>query len=320
MSISILYKGQEESLDEDDCFLLKRLQELYSETDESAEWNLELCPGNGKPTVHENTVRLPFKFYRSFSENLPPNFDEHARQKLLYNELSRDYMAAIAGDTEKEVRFLQHVMGEKQGKALDLCCGVGRHAGLMAAKGWQVTGVDFSATQIQTAKQINASTRIKFVQMDARQLNLPDKDFELALCMWTTYNYFSKEKDLTDFLAATARHQPKGGVLVLDAKNIPALPARLLYKRSREQGPDKLELLIHKRIHKNIQNSQYLYFFSGSRRAFYLDEEFVRFYAQEELTALSREWYDVVNVYGDFDMSRYDPMTSRRFIVVLQRK
>ena len=320
MSLRIIYHGQEELLDEDDFFLLQKLRRLYPENSKVASWNLELCSDSGQPIVQDNTVRLPFKFYRSLSENLPPNFDEHARQKLLYNELSQDYMTAIAGDTEKETRFLEGLLGPRRKKILDLCCGVGRHATLMADKGFPVTGVDFSAAQIETAQKRNASPLVKFVQMDVRKLDLPEKDFDLAACMWTTYNYFSEEKDFTDFITAVAHHQPKGALLVLDAKNIPALSPRRLYRRSCQHGTDKLELLIHKRIRGNIQNSQYLYFFSGSRLAFYLDEEFVRFYYVDELAALSRNWYDIVKVYGDFDMSPYEPQSSRRFIVVLLRK
>lgn len=320
MSIRIIYQDKGVSLDADDRFLLQELYRLYPESNEISEWNLELCNGSGLPTVREATVHLPFKFYRSWSDNLPSNFDEHARHKLLYNELSRDYMTAIAGNTEKEVQFLYQIIGGSNAKVLDLCCGVGRHATLLAARGFQVTGIDFSDAQIQTARKRNPSQHIKFLQMDVRQLKLTERDFGLAVCMWTTYNYFSREKDFCDFISAVAHHQPEGAILVLDAKNIPALPPRRLYRRSYQHDADKLELLIHKRVRANIQNSQYLYFFSGSRSAFYLDEEFVRFYDLVELTAMSKKWYDIVNVYGDFDMSKYEVLNSQRFIVVLRRK
>ena len=46
----------------------------------------------------------------------------------------------------------------------------------------------------------------------------------------------------------------------------------------------------------------------------------LRFYYLNEIDEIVNKYFDVVEVYGDFDMSEYSQEKSRRFIVVLKRK
>ena len=65
----------------------------------------------------------------------------------------------------------------------------------------------------------------------------------------------------------------------------------------------------------------HLYFIKDKDdKKFYFDDEFVRFYTLDEITKLVNEYYEVVDVFGDFDFSSYDKKMSNRFIVVLRRK
>lgn len=55
------------------------------------------------------------------------------------------------------------VTGLQTGRALDLGCGEGRNAVWLAEQGWQVTGVDFSETGLQKAREL---ARVRKVQVD----------------------------------------------------------------------------------------------------------------------------------------------------------
>jgi SAM-dependent methyltransferase len=48
----------------------------------------------------------------------------------------------------------QEVAHLRPGRALDLACGEGRNALWLAARGWQVTGVDFSAVALEKAREL----------------------------------------------------------------------------------------------------------------------------------------------------------------------
>ena len=110
--------------------------------------------------------------------------------------------------------------------------------------------------------------------------------------------------------------------MILDSKNIPRLNNRRVYKRNNSiNNGIEIELVVNKYIINNIQNSQYLYFIKDKDdKKFYFDDEFVRFYTLDEITKLVKEYYEVADVFGNFDFSSYDKKMSNRFIVVLRRK
>jgi SAM-dependent methyltransferase len=62
------------------------------------------------------------------------------------------------------------------GRALDLACGAGRHALLLAERGWQVTAVDASVAGIKLGK---AEARKRDVKVDWRVADLERGEFEI---------------------------------------------------------------------------------------------------------------------------------------------
>ncbi len=55
-------------------------------------------------------------------------------------------------------------------RALDIGCGRGRHALLLADRGWQVSGVDFVPEAIHAARGLPGAERVSFVVGDAADL------------------------------------------------------------------------------------------------------------------------------------------------------
>ncbi len=72
---------------------------------------------------------------------------------------------------ELVVRFTSQL---KPGRALDLACGVGRHALYLAERGWQVSAVDSSKVAIET---LSRSAANKGLQVDARVADLERGEF-----------------------------------------------------------------------------------------------------------------------------------------------
>jgi SAM-dependent methyltransferase len=54
------------------------------------------------------------------------------------------------------------------GRAIDLACGLGRHARSLADSGWQVDAVDFSPVAIEVAKADSDSGQVSYTVGDAR--------------------------------------------------------------------------------------------------------------------------------------------------------
>ena len=274
----------------------------------------------------ENIVYIPIDFQGNLSEYKNISFTEHAKNKLLYNDLSKYYMQAIVNDTNIETNFIKKLfnkyLNKNTGKILDCCCGVGRHDYLLGKDGFEVTGIDISSKQIETAKKIHNNKNVEYEVMDVRNINLEEKDYDMSICMWTTYNYLSLDKDFEKFIKSNYNHQKTGSILILDSKNIPKLEKRRVYKRnSYIDNVMNMELIVNKFIIGNIQNSQYFYFIKESNeKKFLFDQEFVRFYKLSEIKKLTENYYEVIDIYGDFDMEEYRENESNRFIVILKRK
>ncbi|MDO4369269.1 MAG: class I SAM-dependent methyltransferase [bacterium] len=300
--------------------------EFLKDLSEKYDWIVFFNHENNRIIELGNIIYMPIDFQGNLDEFKNKSFTEHAKNKLLYNELSKYYMQAIVNDTNQETDFVKKVYRDNisitPGTILDCCCGVGRHDYLLANSDYKVTGIDISQNQIDTANKNNKTENVNYQVMDVRDINLPFKDYDMSICMWTTYNYLSLDKDFLKFIKSNYNHQKEGGILILDAKNIPRLEKRRVYKRNDSyKNKMELELIVNKFVINNIQNSQYFYFINeNGNKKFYMDEEFVRFYNLDEIKELTKDYYEVINVYGDFDFSDYDVKNSNRFIVVLRRK
>ena len=268
-----------------------------------------------------NFVQCRYRFGGVPQKFQAQSFTEHAKNKILYNELSWLYMDSIANDTPREVDFLKKIFTENHAKKiLDCCCGVGRHAARLGELGFKVTGIDASKAQINTAQQNNKNANVEYFVHDAENFRLSDKNYDAAICMWTTYNYFSKENDLKAVLKCLSAHLREGGLLILDSKNIPILDKERLYHRIKKKNNLDMTLLVYKRVADSVQISRYFYFLDvNGTKNFYLDEEFVRFYSLAELQKLSRFAFEPVYAYGDFDGNFFKEAESERMITVWKK-
>lgn len=303
---------------------LESKDDFINETSKKYDWILYFKKNINAVECKENIVYSPIDLKGDLSIFNDMSFTEHAKNKKYYHDFSNYYMYTLANDTQKETDFLMKVfkkyLNKDRGKVLDCCCGVGRHSYIMAQNGFKVTGVDFSEDQINNAKRIHNHPNIDYRNMDVRNLNLDDKDYDMSCCMWTTYNYLSMDSDLRKFIESTYNHQKAGGILVLDSKNIPRLDPHRLYNRYNEDGNFKMEIMINKYVYNNIQNSQYFLFINDDGdKKFFFDDEFVRFYTIDELKEIVAGYYEVIDIYGDFDMNDYNEKTSNRFITVLRK-
>ena len=59
--------------------------------------------------MFENIVYIPINMKGDLEQFKNKSFTEHAKNKLLYNELSKYYMEAIANDTDLESEFISSV-------------------------------------------------------------------------------------------------------------------------------------------------------------------------------------------------------------------
>lgn len=103
---------------------------------------------------------------------------------------------------------------------LDLGCGTGGHARLMAQRGYQVTGVDHSQAMLAIARAKanadSASDPVAFHQGDIRNLEL-DQTADVAIAMFAVMGYMFTNEDLASAFRSVRKHLTPKGLFVFDA-------------------------------------------------------------------------------------------------------
>ncbi len=131
---------------------------------------------------------------------------------LDFVRFSRDGETTIA-----EAGFVEQALGLSPGdRVLDVPCGGGRMALELAAGGYSVTGVDFSAELLETARRgaLDRDVSVAWEQRDMRDLPW-DGEFDAVLCWWNSFGYFDDPGN-ADFLRAVFRALKPGGRFLLD--------------------------------------------------------------------------------------------------------
>lgn len=105
---------------------------------------------------------------------------------------------------------------------IDLGCGTGNHANLLAQNGYQVLGVDRSEAMLAIAQNSEIPGRLRFLPGDIRNLQLSES-FDAAISLFHVMCYLYKNEDLQLAFQNVSRHLHKGGVFIFDCWYGPAV-------------------------------------------------------------------------------------------------
>jgi len=111
-------------------------------------------------------------------------------------------------------------------RALDLCCGTGDVAFDLAARGAEVTGMDFSRSMLKCAAERNSDANVDFQCGDALNTDLPENNFDVVTMAYGLRNLSDFEGGLQEMYRVT---KPGGRILVLDLGKPSFEPWRWLY-------------------------------------------------------------------------------------------
>jgi len=128
------------------------------------------------------------------------------------------WIAACSPERDRaEVDFIEQVLrlGPKA-EVLDVPCGHGRHSIELAARGYNVTGVDYS-TEFLSAARNSAAERdleVHWEQRDMRDLPWPGR-FEGAICCGNSFGYLEHDENV-EFLRAVGQSLKPGARFLID--------------------------------------------------------------------------------------------------------
>jgi len=124
----------------------------------------------------------------------------------------RDWDARYAGRESEPWRgpnaFLADFAGElPPGRAIDLACGAGRNAVWLAERGWEVTGVDFSAVALERARTMASARGVKVSWLRANLVDYqpPAAAFDLVVVSYLQLPARQRREVLRRAAGAVAR-------------------------------------------------------------------------------------------------------------------
>ncbi|RPI03088.1 MAG: class I SAM-dependent methyltransferase [Ignavibacteriae bacterium] len=143
--------------------------------------------------------------------------------ETLFENYARTYdREEFTQGTVQETDFIEQEIGfDKKKRILDIGCGTGRHAVELAKRGYSVTGIDLSESQLNRAREkaLEAGVTVVFEQADARQLKFSD-EFDVALILCEG-GFSLMETDEMNYLIlqGAARALKNGGFFFLTTLN-----------------------------------------------------------------------------------------------------
>jgi SAM-dependent methyltransferase len=103
-------------------------------------------------------------------------------------------------------------------RLLELACGTGSHALELEKFGYNIVATDYSNDMLACArrKATQVLSTIDFRWQDMRTLDLPDRPFDAALCLFDSIGYVASNEALTQVLRGVHDHLRPGGLFVFE--------------------------------------------------------------------------------------------------------
>lgn len=221
--------------------------------------------------------------------------------------------------TKEEVEFIIESCGLKPGMSvIDMGCGIGRHANLLAEYGIMVTGIDYVDSNIAAARaNAPVGSCATFVLGDCREVDVRSNDadnpYDAAICLYDVIGSYVSLESNQRILDNLAKHLKQGGMAVISVMNFELTNAKAKYKFSFSQEPNRLlELAPGSIMEKtgDVFHSEYLL----------LDEDEHIVYRREQFTDGMDLPKELVVRDRRFSMDEITRMCQRAGLKVLQAK
>jgi SAM-dependent methyltransferase len=194
---------------------------------------------------------------------------------------------------------------------LDVACGRGRHARILAARGFDVTGIDLAPDSIRYALQF-ANDHLHFYQHDMRMpfwINY----FDYAFNFFTSFGYFATEREHRNALRSISQSLKPNGVFVMDYLNVQYAQDHLVHRSEKTIEGVHFHLVkwsddthFYKRIVIQDPAVKEPLEFTEKVARFSLDD-FKKMFSAQDLT--------ITEYFGDYNFKPFDIRNSERLVM-----
>jgi SAM-dependent methyltransferase len=227
---------------------------------------------------------------------------------ILYEQRDDEEAEAFA---DALLRYLDPSPGARM---LDIACGEGRLSRSLAARGYDVTGIDLSHASISLAQRSEAPN-LHFYVHDMR-MPFYVNYFNLAFNFFTSFGYFGKPRDHHMAARAFASALKPGGFLVVDYLNVETVLAGLVPEEEMERGG------INFSIRRRYDGSHFIKeirFNDRNGNPQHFTERVAAFRLADFLQLFRKVKLGLVNTFGDYRLQPFNPGESPRLVMVLKK-
>jgi len=212
--------------------------------------------------------------------------------------------------------------GIEPASALDVACGIGRHAVELGERGVSVRGIDISESYLDRARERvtdrGLGGTVTVERADMRDLAERTDEYDLVYNLWTSFGYYDEATN-REILAGMADRVADGGALVLELINregvladfrssvVPESDEDSLVVESAEYDPETARMETTRRV------------FAATDEGYEYEGEMVydvRLYAPAELAALCRRvGFGDVSLYAGLDGEPLERESTRLVVV-----
>ena len=251
--------------------------------------------------LHENTIVKDIPWFRRW-------FDATYYHKLYTHHNDQEAQNFI----DELVYQLQPSLDSS---IIDVGCGTGRHSKYLASKGFQVTGIDLSFSNIKEAKN-SVSKSLSFFCHDMR-IPFRNKSFNYVFNFFTGFGFFKNESEHDIIIRNMSDALKPAGVLVLDYLNAAYAEKHLVVAEKREMDGISYNITrwsddehIYKKISIDDKNMP---------GTFKHTEKVTKFRFRDFDKMFSANNLHIQKVYGDYNLNEYDFENSPRLILIARK-
>jgi SAM-dependent methyltransferase len=212
-------------------------------------------------------------------------------------------------------RLLDHLKPSKDSRMLDVACGKGRHSRFLAKQGYDVTGIDLSPDSIAFARQFE-NDRLHFYQHDMR---LPAwiNYFDYAFNFFTSFGYFKTRREHDDAISSIVKSLKPSGYVLIDYLNVHYAEDHLVHNEIKTIDETRYE------IHRWMDDTHFYKKIVITDPTLDKPLQFVEKVAKLSLgdftDMFSFQGMQVAEVFGDYQLNKYDVKKTPRMIVVARK-
>ena len=222
-------------------------------------------------------------------------------------------------DDKEAAHFIEHLLGylkpPRESRLFDIACGRGRHARILASRGFDVTGIDIAPDNIAFAKKFETN-KLHFYVHDMR-LPCWINYFHIAFNFFTSFGYFNTDREDRDAMRSIAQSLMRKGVFVMDYLNV---------KYTEEHLVPNSDFLINgvqyqcrkwfdqKHFYKHIEIDD-----QGARKTLAFTERVTKFSLADFKKLFTSQGLNIVETFGDYALNTYIEDTSPRLIMIANK-